>query len=290
MSLYVVIFLAKYIEKSCLTSLWIVDTRLQELTRWYSVCMMWYKRAPDRHKMTPRGQWPIPVDPCTSSSKRKDEAWNSFSSTNLSADHLLGSERHPMTLNQVVMQWSGRKDVFVDPDSIGHSGKEFHKKDYQPTSWLPILTTTVNGNGDMPAASVIGGTTPLPRSDEVYVTKVWIVLTKVVVSVLLNVPSKEMQWMAGIYWYLGHQRRIIPNVPLGCRSSALIILWREFKRDSRRAKYVNWPLFPRNILLACIKPRFLCFLFRHSYDNLIWNKPRNEWEEGEGLDSLVLSY
>jgi hypothetical protein len=73
-----------------------------------------------------------------------------------------------------------------------YSGQSlFHKKDYQPTSWLPILTTTVNGNGDMPAASVIGGTTPLPRSDEVYVTKVWIVLIKVVVSVLLKVRSKR---------------------------------------------------------------------------------------------------
>ena len=74
-----------------------------------------------------------------------------------------------------------------------HSGKEslFLKIDDYPTSSLPILTTTVNGNGDMLAASVIGGTTPLPRSDEVYVTNVWIVLTKVAVSVLLNVRSEE---------------------------------------------------------------------------------------------------
>ena len=43
----------------------------------------------------------------------------------------------------------------------------------------------------MPAASVIGGTTPLPRSDEMYVTKVWTVLTKVVVSVRLKVRSKK---------------------------------------------------------------------------------------------------
>lgn len=62
-------------------------------------------------------------------------------------------------------------------------GGEKKEKHYQPTSWLPTLTTTVNGNGDMPAASVIGGTTLLPRSDEMYVTKVWTVLTKVAVSV-----------------------------------------------------------------------------------------------------------
>ena len=122
--------------------------------------------------------------------KRKNELWSSFSSTDLSADHpsqmlfyvRKASDDFLCSDTEVRILWTESLVFFF-----------FHKKDYhcQPISWLPILTTTVNGNGDMPAASVIGGTTPLPRSDEVYVTRVWIVLIKVVVSVLLKVRSKR---------------------------------------------------------------------------------------------------
>ena len=54
----------------------------------------------------------------------------------------------------------------------------------------------------MPAASVIGGTTPLPRSDEIYVTKVWTVLAKVAVSVRLKVRSKKRNLRLLATWFL----------------------------------------------------------------------------------------
>lgn len=52
-----------------------------------------------------------------------------------------------------------------------------------------------DGNGNMS-----GSEKPLPRSDEVYVIKVWIDLTKVAISVLLNVPSKETQRLLHIVY------------------------------------------------------------------------------------------
>lgn len=103
------------------------------------------------------------------------------------------------------------------------------KKHYQPTSWLPILTTTVYGKGDMPAASVMGGTTPLPRSDEVYVIKVWTVLIKVAVSVLLKVRSKRCNEIKLLVPRL-LKTKSVPIVLLGCLSSALITLGRKLNQ------------------------------------------------------------
>ena len=64
----------------------------------------------------------------------------------------------------------------------------------------------------MPAASVIGGTTPLPRSDEMYVTKVWTVLTKVVVIVRLKFRSNKRNETLGISVIKDGS---VPNVLLG---------------------------------------------------------------------------